>query len=471
MNAQTNVGYRRIILPLDGLGSAQEIDTILKDLGHHIGFGKVGLELMMAMGAPQAIACVHSYGLPIMADGKIHDIEKTMGAAVRRLVQHPGVAMFTIHASAPKKGLAAAVKHRGEALVIGVTILTDFDEPECTSVFGDTPGAKVTQFALRLLEAGAQAIVCSPLEVIHLSRDRRFDALKKITPGVRPLWAAAAGQTRFTTPSQAILAGADLLVIGDPLLNPKHGLGRQRAAELVAKEIEEAWRIQQNPRSLRRLEEDELRAILAAHDGLVVESHIVYTSSKHGRAYVNWRPLLTNESSAPSVICEEVAARMTEWAPEVIVGPETGGATIARWAAAHLSRHLDQFIVPVAADKDGLDEQGRQKFRLSDQSREALRGRRVAFVEDVLTTGGSLRSAVDLVRTVDGTIPVGAVVLTNRGNITADTLSVPQLESLLHVPLEAWAESDCPECRQGTPINQKVGHGRQYLEQKAKIVA
>ncbi|MEK9152900.1 MAG: hypothetical protein AAB692_06055, partial [Patescibacteria group bacterium] len=62
-----------------------------------------------------------------------------------------------------------------------------------------------------------------------------------ITPGIRPAWAAPAGQTRFTTPGQAIEAGADRLIIGDPIVNPPKEIGDSRAAfTMICNEITNA---------------------------------------------------------------------------------------------------------------------------------------------------------------------------------------------------------------------------------------
>ena len=66
------------------------------------------------------------------------------------------------------------------------------------------------------VEAGAQGLVCSPREVAAVRSEVGPD-VTLITPGVRPAGAEADDQARVATPEEAVLAGADLLVIGRPI--------------------------------------------------------------------------------------------------------------------------------------------------------------------------------------------------------------------------------------------------------------
>lgn len=225
----------RIIVALDvpGLEAAK---PLIASLAHRVGVCKVGLELITAAGGPQAVAAVHDGGSRVMYDAKFNDIPNTMEGAARAVAAQ-GVKMFTVHASAGRDAVAAAVKAAGKSLVIGVTVLTSLDDESCIEIFGDKPSAKVRAFAEMLVEAGAQAVVCSPQEVASL----RDLPLLRITPGVRPAWSEAGDQKRFTTPAQAVRSGADMLVIGRPITKPPAAIGSPaNAAQLIADEIQEA---------------------------------------------------------------------------------------------------------------------------------------------------------------------------------------------------------------------------------------
>ncbi|HEU5228178.1 MAG TPA: phosphoribosyltransferase, partial [Ktedonobacteraceae bacterium] len=86
-------------------------------------------------------------------------------------------------------------------------------------------------------------------------------------------------------------------------------------------------------------------------------------------------------------------------------------------------------------------------------------------VEDVLTTGGSVRQVIELVRQHDGNV-VGLSALCNRGNVqSADVGGVP-LQSVIAITLETFTEAECPFCQQQAPINTELGKGRAFLAKK-----
>ena len=87
---------------------------------------------------------------------------------------------------------------------------------------------------------------------------------------------------------------------------------------------------------------------------------------------------------------------------------------------------------------------------------------------DLTTTGGSVKKVVDSVRAVGGNV-VAVCVMFNRDpdNITSETIGAP-FSSLAVIKAESWNEADCPLCKKGIPINTTVGHGKKYLEEKAK---
>ena len=92
---------------------------------------------------------------------------------------------------------------------------------------------------------------------------------------------------------------------------------------------------------------------------------------------------------------------------------------------------------------------------------------RVLVVEDILTTGGSVKKVIEATRAIGGEV-VGLGVLCNRGGITShDVGDVPKLFALVNVTLESWTEAECPLCAKGIPINTDVGKGRDFLARKA----
>ncbi len=244
----------RIVLPLD-VSSVAEARRLVDLLTPYVGVFKIGLEFiystiadLLLRGDEEAIALlkeVRALAKAIGAehvfwDGKLDDIPNTVkGASLA--TSRMGVKMFNLHASAGIEAVKAAVASKGDSLVLGVTVLTSIGREECISVFGDKPDNKVLCFARMLSEAGADGIICSPKELAELSGATFFDSLLKVTPGVRPEWAAVGDQKRVMTPGEAIRAGADYLVIGRPITKPPAEIGGPvEAAKKVADEIQEA---------------------------------------------------------------------------------------------------------------------------------------------------------------------------------------------------------------------------------------
>ena len=184
----------------------------------HCGLFKLGLEFFLANGAAgfRAIA-----GRPIFLDLKLHDIPNTVAGAVRAvlpLTPH----MLTLHAAGGPAMITAA-RQAAEAagdtrpLLLAVTVLTSLDDAALivTGVTG-TPAEQALRLGRMALAAGADGLVCSPLEVAML-RVALGPGPKLVVPGIRPAGAAVGDQARVTTPRAAVAAGADWIVVGRPI--------------------------------------------------------------------------------------------------------------------------------------------------------------------------------------------------------------------------------------------------------------
>lgn len=232
----------RILVALD-VPTLAQAESLVEQLGPHVGGFKVGLELLTAAGAPQVVERLRGNGRPIFFDGKFKDIPNTVAGATRA-VARLGVAMLNVHALGGVAMMQAAVTAAEEGARIGgwsrpkvlaVTILTSCT-PETLQTIGftevrgpDDLERLVVLLARRACEAGCDGVVASPREIaaIRAACGKNFLI---VTPGVRPAWAGTGDQQRYTTPREAIDAGADYLVIGRPITNPPAEIGPPTAA-------------------------------------------------------------------------------------------------------------------------------------------------------------------------------------------------------------------------------------------------
>lgn len=191
-------------------------------------------------------------------------------------------------------------------------------------------------------------------------------------------------------------------------------------------------------------------AILAESGAVIRDGHIVYTSGRHGSAYVN-KDAVYPHTERVRELCGLLAQAAGPLGAEIVCGPAMGGIILAQWTGHHLG------LPAVYAEK--APEGGMVLRRGYDR---LVRGRRVLVVEDVVNTGGSLADTIRAVRAAGGTV-AGAVALCNRGGVTAAALDVPALHALVELSLESWAAEECPLCRRGVPVDTAVGKGREFL--------
>jgi orotidine-5'-phosphate decarboxylase len=212
----------RLIPALDTPDPARA-EALAAALAPRCGALKVGLELFGVAG-PETVRRVAAAGAPVFLDLKLHDIPNTVAGAVRALLPlHP--AMLTLHAGGGAAMIAAA-REAAEAgagaggarpILLAVTVLTSLDATALaeTGVAGG-PVQQVLRLARLAMAAGADGLVCSPQEVAKI-RDALGEAPLLVVPGVRPAGSAAGDQARTATPSEAVAAGADWIVVGRPI--------------------------------------------------------------------------------------------------------------------------------------------------------------------------------------------------------------------------------------------------------------
>jgi orotidine-5'-phosphate decarboxylase len=207
-----------VALDFDSLNSAVKFAKQIADL---VGMFKIGSQLFTAAG-PAAVREVAALGPGIFLDLKFHDIPNTAMT---------GVQLVNVHALGGHAMLHAAVQaiSAGQPMgadrprLLAVTILTSMDQKTMREVgIGGPPQTRVVKLAKLAKTAGVDGVVASVQEARAIRKACGRDFLI-VTPGVRPKEKDAAtatktdDQARTATPTEAIKAGADFLVVGRPI--------------------------------------------------------------------------------------------------------------------------------------------------------------------------------------------------------------------------------------------------------------
>ena len=180
--------------------------------------------------------------------------------------------------------------------------------------------------------------------------------------------------------------------------------------------------------------------------GALLHGHFVLTSGRHSDTYFEKFDVLRHPKSVEA-LGEHIAAAVRNAGLEVdvVLGPTTLGIVLAYEVAKQLG-------VTAAYGEKGPD--GRRFLRRQGHLRT---GERVLVVDDVLTTGGSIRECVDLVASMGASL-VGVGVLVDRTGGTAD-FGVPLL-SALSLAVQSWSPDDLPPWLAAIPVSRPGSTGK-----------
>jgi orotidine-5'-phosphate decarboxylase len=223
----------RLIIALD-LPDVAAAEGMVEKLGDAVSFYKIGFELALAGGIPFAQALARS-GKKVFLDLKLHDIANTVTRATERAAEL-GAAFLTVHAFPPT--MRAALEGRGKSAlkILAVTVLTSWDDTDLREAgYARSVKDLVRVRAEQAREIGIDGIVASAAEAADLRK--KIGSMLMVTPGIRPLGGAPGDQKRIVTPTDAIIAGSDYLVVGRPVLS---AVDPKAAAESIVAEIAQA---------------------------------------------------------------------------------------------------------------------------------------------------------------------------------------------------------------------------------------
>ncbi|MBV9334007.1 MAG: orotate phosphoribosyltransferase [Candidatus Eremiobacteraeota bacterium] len=182
------------------------------------------------------------------------------------------------------------------------------------------------------------------------------------------------------------------------------------------------------------LTEVDLRSALAER-GALLQGHFRLSSGRHSDRFVQKFRILEDPVLLERV-ARELADRFRSLEPTIVVGAAVGGILLAYEVARQLGTKA------IFVEKVNGVPALRRGFALSPHDRALL-------VEDVLTTGQSMRETVEVVRATGASI-VGLGVIVARG--TMGDAGFPT-HALLELPLQSYDEAQCPQCRAEEPLS------------------
>lgn len=174
--------------------------------------------------------------------------------------------------------------------------------------------------------------------------------------------------------------------------------------------------------------------------GVLLEGHFLLTSGRHSNRYLQCAKIFRNTRYSEE-LCAALADYYRNDGVEVVIGPAMGAVQMAYEVSRALG--CENFFAEREIGAMTL----RRGFAVQP-------GQKVLLVEDVITTGGSVREVMDLVKAAGGeVVGVGSIVDRTGGKID---FGVP-FHAVISLDVESWEADECPLCKAGAPAPYKPG--------------
>lgn len=224
----------RLIVALDVPNVITGLELV-KQLDTSVSFYKIGLGMLTSGGLALANELKAEYGKRIFLDMKLFDISTTIEAAVKGISKFD-IDFLTVHGDPSVVAAAKNGAADSNLKILAVTILTSLDRQDLDdSMIKDGEVIDlVSERASRAFEAGADGVIASPQESRAIRKLSNSRNKLIVTPGIRPKGTESGDQKRVSTPFEAILNGANHIVVGRPIVAAEN---KRLAAEKILEEI------------------------------------------------------------------------------------------------------------------------------------------------------------------------------------------------------------------------------------------
>lgn len=168
---------------------------------------------------------------------------------------------------------------------------------------------------------------------------------------------------------------------------------------------------------------------------VLLEGHFKLSSGFHSGRYLQCA-VLFQYPEITEKFAREISRKFKNKKIDVVASPAIGGIIIGYEVARILNARA------IFAEREDGEMKFRRGFKIN-------RGEKVLIVEDVITTGGSVKEVIDLVRKEGGEV-VGAGVIADRSEGKLD-FKIP-IKSLIKLKIKKYAPSSCPLCKKNIPV-------------------
>lgn len=165
----------------------------------------------------------------------------------------------------------------------------------------------------------------------------------------------------------------------------------------------------------------------------LMEGHFLLSSGRHSQKYIQCARLLMYPDVAARAVAK-IVSKIDRDEIDLVVGPAMGGVVVSYEVARQLGKP------GIFVEREDGDFSLRRGFAIE-------KGQKVLVVEDVITTGKSIKEAIELVEDHGGLV-VGLFCLVDRGEHQLDY----KIYSGTEIEFDTYDKEDCPLCQEGSPV-------------------
>ena len=184
--------------------------------------------------------------------------------------------------------------------------------------------------------------------------------------------------------------------------------------------------------------EQEVEALLVETNA-IMDGHFLLTSGLHSGRYVEKFNVLQKPKYTEK-LCQAMAEKFKDKGITTVVGPMTGGILLAHEVGKALGTRA------IFTERENGKMTFKRGFSLDKTER-------VLVVEDIVSTGGSVKEVLDCIKN-EGAEIVAICCIVDRSGGKADFDGIP-FEALLHLNIEAYEPDNCPLCQQNIPMTKR----------------